>query len=224
MKKIIFFLIIILILFLAGLFEYRQIQKSKTNQTPQFKTAIDRNLKPEDQKRLQEKITEILTKIGNDRQIEDLESWIELANYRSILGDLASAEETLKIALELNSLNYVAWGNLASVREERGDLGGAEDAYRKAIDLMPIAVFYVKYTDFLKNNFFPERIDDYESLLKIAVARFGQLPEFIGALAIFYEEQGRFEEALSHYRVLLPENPERQKDINRVEEKKRKQN
>gem|GEM_PF-6665561 len=217
MKKIIIILIIVVIA--GGGVWYFLRGKSVIAPRDKYPATIDRHLKPDDQKRIEGQIADLVKQIGGKRDVAELDLWITLGNYRDIIGDLAGAEAAFTTGTELNAASYVLWANVAGVREERGNITGAEGAYRKAIDLQSNPSIIVKYADFLYNHF-SDRTDDYEKVLQNGVSQFGQLPEFIGALAQFYETQGRYDEAISHYRVLVPENPAVKTDIARVEREK----
>lgn len=187
---------------------------------PELVTWVDRGIDAANRARLEARVELLIEKIGGDRDIADLDNWIELGNTKNILGDLAGARAAYETALELNALNYVSWGNLGDTLSEMGDLAGAEAAYRKALDLVGLALYYEKYANFLHR--FPDRKDDYENLLKLAVERLGQRPEFIGALAAFYETEGRLLEAQSHLEVLVrlvPDNEGARRDLERVNQK-----
>lgn len=186
--------------------------------TPELRTWTDRGIDEENQRRLEGRISEIIERIGNDRDITDLNLWIDLGSFRFILGDLAGARDAFVVATELNELNYLSWGNLGDVLAEMNDLAGAEKAYRKAIELVDNEMYYEKYANFLQ-TYFPDRKTDYENILLTAVRAVGQEPQFLARLAVFYEAEGRLEEAKSHLEVLHGLAPDEQgvlKDLERV--------
>ncbi|MBI4280771.1 tetratricopeptide repeat protein [Candidatus Uhrbacteria bacterium] len=216
-KKILLILIIIAAAGAGGAILYQKLR----TKNQELKTYIERNVPAEYRARLETGIREMQERIGGDRDIKDLNLWIDLGGYHYILGNLAEARASFETALKLNQLNYVAWGNLGDTLAEMGDLAGAEAAYRKTLELTDLPLYYEKFALFLE-QYFPQDKKRYENLLLAAVAATGQRPEFIARLAAFYEEEGRLLEAKSHLEVLIQvaeDNQTAKKDLQRVERK-----
>ncbi len=221
MKKLIIPLVLIVVIgsTLAGIWLTKTYEPRTTN--PALRTWIDRGVPLEIRTRLEAKIAEIVEKIGGDREVRDLNSWLDLGIYKNTLGDLAGARDAFTTATELNPVSHVAWGNLGDTLAEIGDLSGAERAYEKALDLVSLPVYYEKYANFLE-IYYPNRTDDLEALLQRAVAGLGQEPWLIARLAQFYEAHDRLAEARSHLEVLvrlLPDDASVRRDLERVERK-----
>lgn len=221
MKKTIIILIIILGLGIGGSIWWQNFRANTKNQPAQLITYIDRHIPEDIRLRLEGDITRIKEKIGNNRDIKDLNSWIDLGITYYTLGRLEEARETFRTVIEINPINYVSWGDLADTLSEMNDLPGAEAAYRQAIELVDHPVYYEKFAAFLQQHY-PERKQSYENLLLAAVQKTGQQPEFIARLTEFYEKEGRLSEAKSHLELLIqldPENDTAKDDLKRVMDK-----
>lgn len=204
MKKTVLLLIIVAAIIVAG---WYAVRRPSTNEDLQgLLTFVDRQIPPEHQVRLTTDIArmreEIGDRVGEAKSMEDLDRWINIGNLYFVLGNLREARAALREAVDLNPVNYVAWGNLGDTLAEIGDLEGAREAYKKAIEFSNLTVYLLKYADFLRAKF-PDDHAEYERVLLGAVAARGQQPEFISRLADFYMEQGRYQDAVTHYEVLL---------------------
>lgn len=199
--------IIILILIITGVW-YGTTRKS--HDLDEFITFVERNIPAEHESRLTAQIAnskaEIGDRVGDKKSMEDLERWIGIGSIYYTLGNLAEARAATLEALDVNPVNYVAWGNLGDILAEMTDLDGAEQAYQKAMELNPISIYYTKYADFLHDRV-GNRLDDYEAVLKKAVEKIGQEPEFISRLAYLYMDQERYADAVAHYEVLISLTP-----------------
>ncbi|MDP3985435.1 MAG: hypothetical protein Q8P82_01605 [bacterium] len=189
------------------------------NKAPQLVTSVDREIEEDDRVRIEATIAEIVAKIGDDRETKDFNLWIELGNYKNILGDLSGAAVAYRIAVELDTTSPVAYSNLAGVLTEMKDVAGAEAAYKTVIEMAPIEGYFDKYAEFLKEN---DRKEDYEKLLLNAIIKIGQQPSLVSRLAVFYESEGRLEDAKTFYEILLkllPDDENTKQDLKRVEGK-----
>lgn len=206
-KKIILTIVVFAVIIAGGVFFSLT---RKNDDLTDLVTFVDRGLTTEFQAKLLAQIAndkaEIGDRIGDKKSMEDLEHWIGIGGTYYVLGNLAEARSATLEALDLNPVNYVAWGNLGDILSEMGDLDGAEHAYQKAMEFNPIPAYYTKYADFLRDRF-TDRLSDYEAVLKDAVQKFGQEPEYISRLAELYMKQGRYQEAVAHYEVLLSLTP-----------------
>lgn len=220
MKK--YLIPIIILLFVGGVTAGIIVNRTeKREKRKELISWVDRGLSEDDKTRVEAKITEITDKIGGDRDAHDLNLWLDLGNWKSILGDLAGARDAFRTATDLNQFSHLSQYDLGVVLEEMNDLAGAEKAYLKALELDAQEQYFVKYADFLEEHY-PERTADYENLLQGAVQKLGQKSWIIARLATFYEAQGRLEEAKSHLEVLIrlePDDASIKKDLERVEKK-----
>ena len=225
-RSIVIGAIVVVLVAAIGLAVQRALTKPPDVPALKLITSVDRGIDAVHKKQIEDKISEIKTKIGDRHDIKDIELWLGLGTYQNLLGDLAAARATFETTLTLNQLNYVAWGDLADTLAEMHDLPGAERAYRKAIDESNgLESFYTKYASFLHDHY-RARTKDYENLLLEAVHADGQTPGLIESLAQFYEDEGRLAEAKSHFELLVqlaPDNVGAKQDLARVTQELLKQ-
>jgi tetratricopeptide (TPR) repeat protein len=223
MKKLLS-LIVLVVVVVVGWSWYQEYGTGQGSTTG-LQTFVDREIPPEHQARLTADIArmraEIGDRIGENKSMEDLDRWINIANLQYVLGQLSAARETLLETVDLNAVNYVAWGNLGDVLTEMQDREGARAAYQKAVEYSNTGQYILKYADFLR-DYASDEPEEYERVLKNAVEVRGQRAEFISRLANFYMEEENYEEAVTHYEVLLglvPEDTNIQRDLAKARKK-----
>ena len=213
MKKIIAILVIILVIVGGGAWYLLKddFAGGNTNNNEGLITFIDRNVPAEHEARLMSQITrmknDIGDRVGEKASLDDIERWIGMGNLYYVLGYLKDAREATETALRVAPANYIAQANLGDILNEMGDKNGALQSYQKTLEIAQFSPYYVKYVDFLKAEF-PERKDEYEKALIETFNKLGRQPEFLSRLAAFYMEEGRYEEAITHYEALVPLVPE----------------
>lgn len=142
-----------------------------------------------------------LLKINN----KDSETYFNLGNIFSVLGDTNNAIENYKEAINLKNNYHQAYSNLGLALKKKGKLDEAELNLRKAIDLK--SDYYEAINNLGNTVKDLDRIDEAELIFKKAIEL---KPKFIHAyinLGIVLSETLKFELAEKCYKKVLKINP-----------------
>ena len=99
------------------------------------------------------------------------------------------------------------------------DWHASEQAYLRVQEHSPEKGLYRKLERLYRGGLKEERFDAIERLYQEAIAQHGQTAEFVTRLALWYEDTGRYEEALDHLEIagqLNPDDEGIQKDLERL--------
>lgn len=214
--------IAIVIVLIVGALVYRRDHGS-ARPVPVFKTQVDRGLSPENQIVMQKKIDDQKALIAETEKNgpRDISQYLILGNFQYGIGDLAEAAKTYRVILQALPNDAPSLQNLGQVQSEAGDYAGAEISWRASLKSEPDAGYYLRIADLIDQHV-PERRGDIGALLEDAIRSVGQTQNLVYRLGQWYEQQGKFTEALSHYGVayqLSGQDPSIKQTMDEVQEK-----
>lgn len=139
----------------------------------------------------------------------DLDLFLTLAWDYTLIGNLVDARETYEEYFTHNAINYTAWANYGTILKKMGDIKLAEEAYLKAIEYNPTEGNYRNYVVLLR-DYDPEgdREEEVLNVLNEGVARVGQTPWFMVAIAEWYMNDENCEEAFVYFELAMDLAPE----------------
>ncbi|PJA47384.1 hypothetical protein CO172_01720 [Candidatus Uhrbacteria bacterium CG_4_9_14_3_um_filter_36_7] len=208
-KQPIFFVIALVILVVIGLvWNFERKQPDSTLVDIELTTWVDRGLTKEAQENLEKRRSDLENSMAYDETIaNDISKMLTLGNLYYSLGDLASAKQWYESILSDYPNDAPAHENLGQTLKEMGDFKGAESHWNQAIVLNPYDLTYIKLADLIE-EYFPDRRKEIQILLEEAIASLGQTRSLLIRLGNWYETQGDYERAISHYKVALQMDPE----------------
>jgi len=196
----------VIIAVVGGLWAEQSWKYAHANPTPvapdNLVLHVDRGLKPEDLATLQAKIEAQKADIAADTAAgkPDITKVLFLGNLYYEVGDLENAALTYRSILKDHPKDTPSFENLAQVQIEEGDYAGAEQSLRAAVDISAYEPTYLKLVDLIDEHF-PARRQEIKGLLETAIGNLGQTPGLLARLAKWYADQGKIDEAISHYEV-----------------------
>ncbi len=201
-----------LVIIVVGLFMFRDRflpgGTSPDGNTTPLVTWVDRNLDPDVKAEFEVRISTLEAAMQSDSTLaNDIGEMLQLANLKYAYGDLAGAKEWYEKILATHPNDAPAHENLAQTLLEMGDYAGAETHWRAALTTNPYEVTYIKLADLIRDHF-PERQAEIQTLLEDAIATLGQTPGLLVRLGQWYEANGDYESALSHYHVAKQLSPD----------------
>lgn len=137
-------------------------------------------------------------------------NYITLATYNRQLGEYAAARRAIEQALDMAPADRRAWTILGDIAANMGDAETAEYAYLAAQEIASDEAVYVKLASLYRGDLADERYHLIEELYQEAIRQHGQLGMFMTRLAEWYEDEGRYQDAIDHLEVVLSQNPEDQ--------------
>lgn len=137
----------------------------------------------------------------------DWDLYFDIAADANQIGDLVAQREAYEDLLALNPISYIAWGNYARVLTFMGDYDAAKEAHYKALELNASVQHFRDYIGFLQ-AYEPDSDQEILEMLKLGVEVHGQTRWFMAELAQWYMERGDCENALSHYKVAIANDPD----------------
>lgn len=152
---------------------------------------------------------------------EDISQILSLGILYYTVGDLGAAKAEFEKILARFPNDAPAHENLGQTLLEMGDGAGAEAHWRTALAISPYEQTYLKLVDYLY-EFHPERVNEIQGILEDAIANLGQSANLLVKLGGWYEQDGQYDRALSHYKVakqLEPDNESIDKLIEDLREK-----
>lgn len=190
---------------LAGFAIWERQHRSTGSSSGSFRTVVDRGLTPEMKTQFEERL---VTQLGEIKKIEnegkrDISQYLVLGNLYYSLGRLGEAADAYRNILSTNPNDSPALQNLGQALLEEGDKAGAEDNWRKALLVEPEESYFLRLANLMAEQAPARSVEDERILLESAVATLGQTPGLLYRLGEWYERQGRYEEAISHYKVSL---------------------
>lgn len=176
--------------------------------TPVLVTFVDRNLDPDVKAEFELKIQTLEAAMNSDSQAAaDVGQMLQLANLKYAYGDLAGSKEWYEKILALHPEDDAANENLGQTLLEMGDYAGAESHWREALKTNQSETTYIRIADLIAEHF-PDRQAEIQPFLEDAIATIGQTPGLLVRLGQWYEANGQYDEALSHYHVAKQLSPD----------------
>lgn len=202
------FPLLLLIVILGILFAQRPKKTAMQETEPPVLTEwVDRGLSQEMAQDYEKRIGELEQLLQTDEQAaKDISQILILGNLKYGYGDLVGAKETYEKILSTHPADAPAHENLGQTLQEMGDYKGAEQHWIAAIASSPYVPTYLKLAD-LWDTHFPEKHVQIQSLLEDAIATLGQNPNLLIRLGNWYQQEGDYERAISHYEVAFKIDP-----------------
>ncbi|MBI4599193.1 tetratricopeptide repeat protein [Candidatus Uhrbacteria bacterium] len=173
-----------------------------------FAALIDRGLDSAGKAELELRIQTLEAAMREDTEAsEDISNMLQLGNLKYAYGDLAGAKEWYERILADHPRDAPALENLGQALYEMGDVTGAEARWRAAIVVNSYEPTYLKLADLIDERL-PEKRSEIGHILEEAIATLGQTPGLLARLGAWYEAQGLYAQALSHYEIALQLDPD----------------
>jgi tetratricopeptide (TPR) repeat protein len=177
---------------------------------------VDRGLETADRERLLSDIENKKKQIAESPQL-NISLILELGNLYYGLGDLAAAVREYQDILATNPTDAAALENSGQAYMEIGDYEAAETAWRQALLSNPYELTYLRLAELLTDKM-PEKQAEALPVLEQGIASLGQQFSLMLALADWYKDNGRLQEALSHYEIVLKLDPKNKEVARTIEE------
>ncbi len=190
------------VIVLIGFLLYRRSHPAAPPAASPFKTMVDRGLSDADKAMLQKKIDDQLAAIDATEKSgkHDITQYLLLGNLYYEIGDLAKSEDAYQAILKTNPNDAPSLENLGQDQLESGDYAGAELSWEAAMKSEPDEDYFIRIADLIDQHL-PNQRASIGPLLDNAVATLGQTSGLLYRLGEWYEENGQYEEAMSHYQV-----------------------
>jgi len=133
---------------------------------------------------------------------DDLDIIMDISFWQSQLGLYADSRRNIEYVIEKNPINAAAWTMLGDVSNKMGDYDTAESAWTKSLTLAVDGNIFRKIEKLWRAHF-PGRYEDIVTLYEDAIALDGQKPNYLSRLVFWYEENEKWDEAMSHQKVLV---------------------
>lgn len=189
---------------------------------PQLVTRVDRGISAEDMVLFDERIGKQEAMVAEGER--DITEILVLGNLYYSVGDLTKAAASYRDILSSHPNDAAAHENLGQTLIEMGDYPGAELELRAAANVSAYEPTYLKLADLIAEHF-PERQREIQGILEAAIGNLGQTPGLLTRLGKWYADNGRLEEAISHYEVahqLAPDDNAIEQEIERLRSEQRK--
>jgi len=168
--------------------------------------TVDRGLSEEDMAAQRQKITELEVQIAQAPE-RDISLILQLGNLHYGIGELAVAVENYDDILSTNPNDAPALENKGQAQLEMGDYIGALESWQKALAVSPFEVTYLRVANLIDEHFEGEE-ENVRLVLENGITNLGQTPGLLKRLGQWYESQGMYAEAISHYKVALQLDPD----------------
>lgn len=215
-KQKIIIIIVLVILILAGLLAGRiWWWQSKVGIV---QTVLNEIFKKE---QLPENVRAAVEKLKTNPQ--DVDSYIIVASYKREQGKYDEAIKVYSAALEIRPTDTLLLMNIAELYERTKQYAEAEEAYLKVIETNPRWVNSYRNLVTLYRYNFTEKRNDIPKILELGLKNnegMGIDAEFIGQLAVYYQEFGPKEKAIEYYKKLIeldPKNETAKEELKKLE-------
>lgn len=203
-KTIITILSLVIVVGVGGFWLYESSSSSRVPETAKesISDVVDRGLQPEDQARLQAEADALLAEIttaeaeGN----RDLTKRLELGNRYYELGQLTLANEQYQNILSTNPQDTPSMQNMGQSLLEMGAYADAADIWVESLNLVADEAIYLKLVDLIDEHL-PSRVAKIPEILETAIGNLGQTSALMKRLGIWYLDQKRYPEAISHLEI-----------------------
>jgi tetratricopeptide (TPR) repeat protein len=199
-------LIAILILLVLGFLWYRQGLPG-SGRSESFSPVVDRGfMTPEDEQYAQSLIEKAERELAESEE-RDLTLILIAGNAHFTYGNLAEAIRYYDDILSTHPSDAPALENKGQALYDGGDYKGAKEAWHSALLSDPRENTYLRLAR-LYTNELSEESDRTLPLLEEAIATRGQTVPLMLSLANWYRDNNQYEEAISHYKIVLQLDPE----------------
>ncbi len=193
----------VIVIVVGGMWYDRSTNLSQDTTSKQIIVdTVDRGMSPEQRDTFYKKIAELQVQIADDANEgkRDISKILQLGNMFYTAGELAQANEQYKDILRTNPTDTPAMENMGQSLMEMGDYEGAAALWVRSLNISANEQIYIKLVDLITERL-PAKNARIQEILESAIANIGQTPTLLKRLAQWYGENGKYEEAISHYEV-----------------------
>ncbi len=167
-----------------------------------LRETVDRGLSPDMKKQFETKLEETLAEIKKTESAggRDISQYLVLGNAYYSLGRLGEAASAYRTILSTNPNDAPSLQNLGQAELEMGDEAGAEDSWSRSLRIDQNEDYYIRLANVI-DTYAPRRPEDVRKTLENGITAIGQTYGLLYRLAQWYEKQGEWDSAASHYEV-----------------------